>query len=162
MARYFTHYWNKESVEEAKCLAEEGYDDLDHVASNRFRTRGVRPGDHVYAVHISRGEMGVLGRMRVAEIVGYDDAVRRLRLKYEPWAADDHLFAEEGTATLLDFTRKVKPSVAKSLRFLTSSGEKRSLVFSKVNPDKLDSQTLRGVRRLTEESAGLLDELIPE
>ena len=165
VTKYFTHYWTGTACSVARELAQAGHDRLDHAASNQFRKRGarrvrrVRPGDYVYAVNICGGRMMVLGRMRVAEIINQSEAERRL--PYEPWEADDHLLAEDGTATLLNFTRKVKPKAARSLRFLTSNGEERSLVFSKANPELLDSQTLRGVRELTEESAELLDRSFP-
>ena len=163
MTRYFTHYWNKESVEDAEYLAEEGYDRLDHTASNRFRIRGVRPGAYVYVVNIRGGRMSVLGRMRVTEIINYDNAKRRL--PYEPWEKNDHLIAEDGTATLLNFKRKVPMKTAERLRFICPDNcmlPPRPLKLSKANPKLLDLQTLRGVRELTEESAELLDQFVTE
>jgi len=154
LTRYFTHYWSGTTCSEVREQARDGDDRLDQAASKQFCKRHVRIGDYVYAVNIRAGRMMVLGRMRVAKITpGKKD-------QDDFWDAYDQVNAEDGTATLLNFTRKVKPKTAKSLRFLTSSGEEHSLVFSKEDSKLLDSQTLRGVRRLTEESAELLDRAV--
>ncbi len=163
MTRYFTHYWNGTTCSGARELTQDGHDRLVHTASNQFLTRGVRPGAYVYVVNIRGGRMSVLGRMRVAEIINYDDAERRL--PYEPWEADDHLIAEDGTATLLNFKCKVPMKTAERLRFVCPDNcmqPPRPLAFSNANPELLDSQTLREVRELTEESAELLDRFVSE
>ena len=163
MTRYFTHYWNKESVEEAKCLVEEGYLYLDQAASKQFCKRHVKIGDYVYVVNIRGGRMVVIGRMQVGKVIpGIEDETPDAD---DFWAEYDHVIAEDGTATLLNFKSKAPMETANRLRFIRFDDRKqppRSLALSNANPELLDSQTLRGVRELTEESAELLDQFISE
>src|SRR3569833_3042161 len=48
-----------------------------HVSQPSFRRAGVRPGDYVYPIHLHSGELFVLGRLRVREIVPLEQYIRR-------------------------------------------------------------------------------------
>ena len=66
MTRFFTHNWSNATCRQEREVA--GL--LEHTAGNQFLRRGVRPGDFVYVVNVSSGRMRVIGRMKVARIVG--------------------------------------------------------------------------------------------
>jgi hypothetical protein len=160
MAQYFTHYWNKESAEEAEFLAEQGDPYMDHIASNQFDLRNVEIGDYVFAVNTQAGSMRVLGFMQVGEVMDYREAGAKLDY---PVRSDvqDHLIAKEGTA--LSIICEVPMDIVERLRFVRFDDPMRpprALAFSKANPELLDSQTLRGVRNLTPDSAELLNNFV--
>lgn len=150
MSRAFTHYWNKSSWEGS---AHDNGQPLHHVASNVFAQRGVEPGDRVYVVTVQKGELFLLGRMEVGQIVNYAHA--EASLDYTPWAASDHLLARSCTA--MRFDRPVSGDMSSRLRF---EGPKGPTALKFKAAGVLDEQTLRGVRRLTDDSAALLDTLL--
>jgi len=129
---------------------------LDHTAGNLFEARGVAVGDAVYAVTILSGHLYVCGRMTVGELCDARNAARWLGLmEDEIWEAREHLLASEATPMRFDLC--VPVMITTRLRFVADKREK-GLKF--VVPGALDSQTLRGVREMTKESACLLlDEL---
>jgi hypothetical protein len=87
----------------------------------------------------------------------FSDAEAKVRLGYEPWSAKEHLIARPGTATPTRLERVVPLEIVQRLEFHTTEGIK-GLAF--VDAEKLDRQALRGVRRLTQPSARLLDDFI--
>ena len=68
----------------------------------------------------------------------------------------DHLFARR--VTRLDYVREVPLTITARLLFY-KSGRLSTLKFSK--PGWLDSQTLRGIREMPQETAEKLDKLLP-
>ena len=144
MDRYFTHYWDDRTWEQYRAN-HEGLS-LDRVMGNQFFKKGVAIGDMVFVVHVRTGQMYLAGRMEVGE---------RHREEGESWV--EVLTAEEGSGTALSFRRKVPLDIVKDLRF-RGGDIARPLLFKSNN--RLDSQTLRGVRELTPASAALLDTLL--
>ena len=152
MQRFFTHYWENQTCDDQEAEGYEG-DPLDHTASNQFSKRGVAIGDHVYVVTIRRGRAYLVGRMTVGQIIYSFDEARRV-LGPNVWEAEEHLIARKGAGTPMRFQNELSLRVARQLRFETVRGEV-GLKFRGLS--RLDSQTLRGVRRLSGESARLLD-----
>lgn len=151
MAQSFTHYWAGDTLGNN----EEGQP-LDHTAGDIFTSRGVRVGDNIYVVNIFRGELYLIGRFTVGELL-FSDAEARRRLGYEPWSAKEHVIARPSTSTPTRLARVVPLEIAKRLEFHTNEGVK-GLAF--VDAALLDRQALRGVRRLTAPSAKLLEDFI--
>jgi hypothetical protein len=116
----------------------------------------VRVGDNIYVVTVRSGRLYLIARFTVGRITKSDAEARRY-LDYEPWSAPDHLHAEAGTGTVCNFDREVPLDTVRQLRFETKAGI-REPVFK--DNTRLDTQTLRGVRRLTANSARLLEELL--
>src|SRR5689334_10151533 len=117
MPRYFTYYWKNEFCEPEEEGAPERY--LNHLAGSRFLKRGVKPGDFVYLVTVKKGELYLVARMEVGEIVDTQEAA--ILLKRDPeelWDAEEHLMAKPGSGTCMIFDRWVSLDVTKSLRFL--------------------------------------------
>jgi len=147
MTRYFTAYWKNDSwTRELQRGAT-----LNHTAANNFRSKGVAPGDVVYIVTVLKGELYVGGKIVVERVVSQKQAEEAI-LGENLWNAVDHLIAVPGaTAPLRPI--QASSSVARRILFTTGKG----LLYRK---GKIDEQTLRGVRELTPESAGLLNEVI--
>ncbi len=157
MPRYFTHYWRNETWERERELWEtnpEGYP-LNHAADNKFAERGVGAGDYVYPVTLARGELYLLGRMKVEKVCGFEEAAEELGTE-DLWDANDHVVSTEYTPKRFDLV--VPPEVAGRLRFV-SGDETKNLAFDSLG--HLDRQTLRGVRELDAASAAELDRLLP-
>lgn len=151
MAKAFTHYWAKDTVE----VVAEG-EPLDHTSGERFDEKSIGHGATIFAVNVRKGELYLIGRLVVGEFV-YSDEEARTRLGYPPYSARLHLIAASGTSTPMSKNRLVPMEIVRQLTFHTAQGQ-QGLAFL---PDgKLDRQTLRGVRRLTPRSADLLDEFL--
>jgi hypothetical protein len=95
--------------------------------------------------------------MQVHEIVSREEAVRRSG-RNTLYHVDEWLAGKPGTGSLLNLHRMLDPDLARELLFISGDSEKG--LFFKANTSNLDSQTLRGVRELTPQSAVLLDEII--
>ena len=154
MARFFTTHWqfklwNPNFGEEVQPLWLSG--------SNVYFQRGVAPGDYVYVVSISHGQLFLGGRIVVADVVDRETAVAACGSD-SLYDANDWLIGDESQGSRLTYRRCLSPEVTKRLRFLTSDGERKEPFF--VNDTDLDVQATRGVRRLAPESAALLDDII--
>ena len=109
----------------------------------------MRAGDRIYVVTNQYGTLYLAGRMTAERIVGQREAERQLGGDLSP--ATEHVIGVDGTP--MKFDRAAPDGVVRRLQF----GDGRPLVFRR---GRLDQQTLRGVRRLTSESASLLDALL--
>lgn len=149
MPSAYTHYWSGTSQ-----FTEE--DPFDHTAGDRFTKVGITTGDTVFGITIRRGKAILIGRMVVGRPpVGYEEACALL--PYEPWEAKEHLVARKGSESTQLSTRVIPLKTLRRLRFHSAKGLS-ALKF--VSNTRLDQQTFRGVRKLTSESAALLEELI--
>jgi hypothetical protein len=154
MASY-THYWTNKTCEESVASGWHRRP-LDHAAGSQFLRNGVRVGDNIYVVTVRDGRLFLVARFTVGRITKSDAEARRY-LDYEPWSAPDHLHAEAGTGTICNFEREVPLDRVRQLRFETKAGV-REPVFK--DHSRLDTQTMRGVRKLTANSARILEELL--
>lgn len=153
--RHFTHYFRNEPEREGHG------EPFGYLYSNLFSARGVEPGDLIYAVQIRDGRMRLFGRVRVADVISsHREAARRLGLPLRSVPkARDFVQPAESTPLLIGHAAPVVPDdFARALRFLSKKGTV-PLRFRELN--RLDGQTLRGVRILSEKSAELLDGLLP-
>lgn len=151
MPSSFTHYWSESTP----------FDDDDlfiHTAGNRFVSAGVSTGDTVFGISVRRGTPILVGRLIASSPpVGFEEA--RELLPYEPWEADEHVIAVDGSASTQSSKRVIPIDVLRQLRFESPSG---ITALKWVSDTRLDQQTFRGVRRLTPESADLLESLIDD
>jgi hypothetical protein len=127
------------------------------AGSNKFTERGVAPGDRVFIVSLSGGQLFVGGRMTVERIVSRAEAMRVTRNSRLYEAREWILGAPKG-GTPLSLHRRIAPELSKQIRFVSPSGEIKKPFF--VSPTKLDVQATRGVRQLTRESGNLLERVI--
>jgi hypothetical protein len=156
MVRYYTQYWTNDTwryMTEIKAQIQSYR--LARAGSNIFRNRGVKPGDYVYIVTVIDGELFLGGRIHVDKILDQDQVEKYHEWGYKIWVSQDHIVSLIDSAMEFEPDRKVAFHLVKKLRF-HSSGDLKPLKMVNGN---IDRQTLRGVRRLSEKSAMLLDEL---
>jgi 5-methylcytosine-specific restriction protein A len=151
MTSYFTQYWRTGTG-----VGSEG-EKLEHTAGI-FRRRGVSDGDWVFVISMHDRKYILVGRMVVD---GPPRTRKEAREEFgeDVWDAPDHLFSRNGEASSVSFERVIPLEVLRALRFETQAGPKPLRFVTKA---RLDQQTLRGVRRLTRESAELLESLIDD
>jgi hypothetical protein len=148
--RYFTHYWQNS----AKEFNKRGRP-LDYALGSMFISRGVRLGDVIFVVTVENGILHLIGRMVVGGIVDRIFAVR-LRGRDDLWDSPECVIARKRTASPMRFDRVLPIRWVKRLRFKGSRGTVALLM----RQEKLDRQTLRGVRELTKKSAEILEGVI--
>jgi hypothetical protein len=135
---------------------------LQHTASNVFRDRGVRRGDTIFVAEVVDGQLALIGRMVVGEILTRGEA--RKLLGPDVWDAQDHLIAAPG-ASEITWGRRLEADDVADLRFLQKTGRVgrdglptyRTTKLKLGADGRLDAQTTRTVRRLTAGSAALLE-----
>lgn len=150
----FTHYWADDTCEAMFGGGCEG-ELLEHTAGKLFVQRGVGPGDKIYVVNNLRGELILIGRLEVDKIVSQVEAERLLGS--DLWDAPEHVIAKPGSSTPMRFERRVPMELTKQLLFQGAKGFESPKFETE---DRLDRQTLRGLRRLSDGSARLLDTLL--
>ena len=151
----FTHYWSCETCDDMAEGKHEGKK-LRHTAGEDFNRHRVLFGDQIYVVNVRRGILYLIGRMRVAKVCNQSEAEAALK-DDGLWEATEHVIAVARSGTPMRFRRKVSVRIAKLLRFPNKAGFKKLKTLPR---GLLDRQTLRGVRRLDDASAKLLDRLI--
>lgn len=156
MPSAFTHHWKIDTWNLTRRLSD--HEPFKHTGGGEFRRRGVEPGDLLFGITVIDGKMYVGGWMRVNQILTQKQAERYLG-RSDLWEALEHCVCEQEDCSRLIFDLVVPDPIARRLRF-ESGGEPRPLVFTPSGA--IDKQTLRGVRRLTSESADLLQQLVAE
>ena len=140
----FTQHWKNDAWEH-----DLGHS-LTHAASSLFRDRGIREGDRVFIITIKKEKLFVGGRLVVQKLTTQEGAEKALG--HELWEARDHILAREPLDVLRNVV--VPDEITSRLRFVPNNA------LTYVSPGVLDPQTLRGVRRLTHESATLLNDVL--
>lgn len=138
MRQYFLQSWRKAELD---YLKEHGpyASFFCRSIGSQFRSLGVQPGDFLYVVAGNHGEVFLIGRMDVKE-VKKDRCIGRRRFS-TGYHADLRLPA----------------SIVRKLQFL---GRKPRLNVIGDEPYRIDPQSLRRMRRLTPESAAILDDCL--
>ncbi len=157
MPRYFTHYWNNAIVEYAMD-SEEEESPLEVTAGDGLTHSGVAVGDVVYIINVLKGDLFLIGRMRVGEILrGRSSAWRRL--KHRAWAAEEHLVAARGSGTPQYFSRAVTAAALRNLSFLDPNGPVQP-TFSA--GERVEKRSVRGFREIDDATARLFDEILAQ
>ncbi len=147
----FTHYWKRGDNDQKAGTP------LTHVASENFSARGVESGSAIYCVNVHDGALLLIGRMIVDRITNATEAASFTNTSPEFQDRAEHCICTREHGTLITFDREVPLEVAKKLRFESASG-RETLAFK--SDTQVDPQTVRSIRRLTPESADLLDHLL--
>jgi hypothetical protein len=134
---------------------------MGHTADNVFRQRRVRPGDVVYVVTNIGGTVHLISRLDVDQILDQREAERFFGERV--WDAADHLIARKPLSRCrYDVT--IADDKLIEVEFITAKGTD-VLKFDQRNgaePGTVDRQSLRGVRQITESTAGLFDSLLKQ
>jgi hypothetical protein len=153
---FWSHYWKSESVRQEAAGVSDGTlpSQLNHVAGELFRGRGVEPGDVIYVLTWDKGYLYLIGSMVVDVITGQRQAERQL--SYSPWKASEHVLARKPWRDY-NFDLMVPQKDFTKIKFITPAGV-RGLAYNKKG--FVDQQTFRTLRQLTESTAGLFDSLL--
>jgi hypothetical protein len=154
MPRYFTTYWRNDLWERKRRESNGG--NWVHTSANNLRKKGIRAGDCIYVVTVISGRLYLAGRIEVGEMLTRSQAEDRLGRPL--YAAGDHVLAREGSEMAFDFETALPVDLTKRLRFIKKGEAPVALLFK--SKGLLDQQTLRSIRELTAESAGLLDDFL--
>lgn len=129
---------------------------LDHAASAQYPAMGVGPGDVLYVAYLEHGALHLIGRLPVAHIV---DQQRAEELFDAPvWPAPFHAIGPDGDP--MAFGLEVPDDVIERLCFDRKVGGPSRLERS--FDGSISGQSLQRIRRLTADSAALLDEVLAE
>lgn len=156
MSRSFSYYWNEdEFVRNDAAIAAGERPTADYTGGSGFSARGLSGGDRLYLLNWYRGELWVLGRMDVAEVLDRQAALAR---QHDIYDAPEHVFAVPGTASPVVIDSMIHPDDIDELRFLAPDG-------SPVGPKRsssgsIEPQTFRGLRELDPATAELLDDAL--
>lgn len=154
-----SHSWKNETWDIARASLSDGQP-LGYCASNLFADCGVVKGDCVYVVTIMDEMLYLLSKLRVLRVCCVHGAAAILNTEPKDlWTARDHVVADLAAPAAFDCA--VPYAVAKRLRPVSGNALLPPR-FSTDRPDKLDRQTLRGVRKRTTSSATPLDRLLPD
>lgn len=155
---YWTHYWKNSTVRAHQANNEES-DELLHTADDTFEQRGVAIGDTVYVVTVLEGSVHLIGRLVVDQVLNQQEADKYFG---EPvWTAVDHLIGMQPLSQC-QYDVSVPYSRLDEVIFVTSSGND-VIKFDQrdgADPHAVDRQTLRGVRKITADTAALFDSLL--
>jgi hypothetical protein len=156
MRRYFMQSWKSHLCDEYERQGDEGWP-LCETSSAKFSQLGVKKGDQIYAVFVRDGKLFLVGKMEVerpasswkevVDLLGQENVYRGVR-------GAQYLIAKR--ATQMCFSQQLPLSAVKKLRFASRENPRPKFVDS----ERLDRQTLRNVRELTQESATLLSDLL--
>lgn len=115
------------------------------MASDQFER--VRPGDRVWAVGVEDGELLTIGYIDAGPVLSMEEA--RQRVDYEPWEAAYHVIVDRG-----ERARRVSlAAIARDLRFDSATSPR----LTPSARGAVNAQQLQRIRRLTPESAALLE-----
>jgi ADP-ribosylglycohydrolase len=140
---HFLLFWRETSVTAAERLGRA----LDVISSNQLE--GLRRGDTVWVATVEKGDLVVVGRMRVGEVIGREEAERRF--------GDDNIWKSNFFAVALDSDSCELPrriylgDDAYELRFMEDDADR----FVKIDGRISRSQT-RKMRQLTTGAAKML------
>lgn len=108
----------------------------------------------IFIVTVRKGKLYLGGKIIVGRVCGQREAEQAL--PYEPYEAEEHILAA-GTPDRFRKDNVLPTAIVARLTFESKEGP-TTLKFK--SPGILDQQTLRGVRRLTEESGQRLEALL--
>ena len=128
---------------------------LNHTAANKFYERGVRPGDTVFVLSFRNGDLFIVARLVVAEIVGQSAAEQQLG--HDLWQAKDHLIAVPGRSTAVRNDAIVPDNRMSDIGFIDKSGARS---HPKRNNGKVEPQTFRHIRQIDSATATLFESVL--
>lgn len=157
MARYFTTYW-KQSTCKADYDAEG--EPFISTGSNSFKAGKVKPGDILYATTLADGQLILIGRMCVEQVVTRSQAKRLLK-RANLWDASHWCLSSASHTTSIRYDRNVPSDIVRSLKFNTTQGLS-SVAFDDDARHLVSKQAFRTLRELTPKSAKALDSILAD
>lgn len=146
MANAFTFYWG------AKGWQAYGQGDPLRGAGGSDFLGKVGPGDRVYATNIAGGILRLLGAFTVGKVTAASEG----RPPGVTWVAKEYLWPEAGTASGFSF-RELSLELVSGLRF---EGGADRVAMDRHAAGQVERNAMRTVRRLTPDSAQLLEQAL--
>jgi hypothetical protein len=143
--RQFLQYWKPKQVDREIVIGHT----LDHSGSEQLNKAA--PGNIIWIVTVRQGQITLVGRLVVGEIIDYREA--KNRFGSDVWAASHHAVAKRGTEEPIN-ELSLMP-IAESLRFVSSTHRDRL----DIEVGKVDGKQLQAIRELTPQSARLIERL---
>ena len=157
MTRYFMQSWKSHLCDQYLREGDEG-GILCETSSAKFAQLRVMEGDQIYAVFVRDGKLFLIGKMEVGRFASsWKEVVDLVGPNvYRGVKGAKYSFATY--ATRMSFNREMRIRVVKSLRFVSNRNPRLKFVDN----GKLDRQTMRNLRELTQQSAALLDSFLSD
>src|SRR3954463_7868670 len=129
---------------------------LTHAASDQYRRMGIVPADVLYIAYLDDRRLHLVGRMPIDEMLIHEEAEDRFGS--DIWQAAYHAVGAQGDVAIFDL--RVPDGVVRALRFQRATGGTTELSVG--GDGSVNGQALQSIRRLTAQSAALLDELLDD
>ena len=158
MEKYFTHYWSQETCKNIK-----NFQDLLSVFiyGSLFREREVKSRDIVYSVTVKKKELYINCSIEVDKMVTVEEATDHLGFSIDTIVNvnkySDYLISKLSTPIFFDQTISI--DIYNKLRFISND---KVLPDKYIDPNKTNDlyNSFAYVRRITKESAELLDDFL--
>lgn len=153
----FTHYWSNRTWLGCECDGLSGRD-LGYCAGKQFSAK-ISPGDQIFIVTVLNGILFVCCKIKVSSVCNAAKAAKVLNVnKSELYAFDqpDVMYALAENSSPMLFRRCMSTDDAKRLRLIGGS----SISSLKINSGLIDRQTLRSVRRISDDSVRIFDKYV--
>lgn len=122
-------------------------------------SRDVGPGDTVYVVNFFRGELYVVGRLVVDQIVNRAQAEHILGTT-DLWEAREHVIGRKGDSTFMRFDAVIPAAQLPQIEFVASDGSIHPPARNRHGA--VDPQAFRGVREITRKTAKLFERCLAQ
>lgn len=156
MTRYFMQSWKSYLCDTDYRMNDEGKP-IYETSSAKFAQLGVKKGNQIYAVFVRDGKLFLIGKMEVERPASsWREVVDLLGLENVYRGVSDARYLIAKYATQMCFSQRLPLDVVKKLRFASDENPKPKFVDN----ERLNGQTLRNVRELTQESAILLNDFL--
>lgn len=128
------------------------------TASSQYRGLRIGPDDRLFIAYLDRKRLHIMARVVVGEVLDQHEAIRRFGRGI--WDAGWYVRTRQKASDPVAFDLRVPDSVVRQLRFERANGKITRL---RPSPDgSLDGKALQAIRRLTMDSAALLDSIMED
>jgi hypothetical protein len=144
MAHDYVYYWKPSTVDHNLSSGP-----LEHIAGDQLDPGRINAGDTIWIATARKGVLLLVGRIIVGRIIKGQKAAEQFLRTSNLWVAEFHIVAQHGTEENLQEVNI--EDIAALLRFQSPSADCLTVTNGRVN-----AQQLQSLRKLTPESAALL------
>ncbi|MBA1148270.1 hypothetical protein H0Z60_14535 [Ectothiorhodospiraceae bacterium WFHF3C12] len=157
--RSYVYTWNAGTWRERATGSSFDEKYLRYAASDKFRQRGIEPGDRLYVANVNKGLLYIGGFILIDAIVDAAEASLRLGIPVRRlYPRHDYAIADRSHLQLFRSRLVVPDHVVDALRF--ENGSRGPVPPKRNRKGGLDPQTMRSIRRLVAGHEKLLDAVL--